>query len=229
MKPKDLPRPFTWEERHPCFHDGVIYLPSFYQDYHAWNFPSFSEIFHNDRAVSCELCSGNGDWIVQQALQFPHINWIAVEKRFDRVRKIWSKVCNHKLTNIVIVCGEAQTLFQHYLDPESISSIKVHFPDPWPKHRHAKHRLFQDDFVHNIAQKLLTNGELVLVTDDRNYMEESISVISQYLRCGLSGSRYEEVIDNYGSSWFENLWRGKGKTIFRTVWYKPSHNQIDGI
>ncbi|BAE81011.1 tRNA/rRNA methyltransferase [Chlamydia felis Fe/C-56] len=219
MKPQDLKVPFFWEERSTKIKDNVLYVPEHYFKHHQFIMPSWEEFFGNDNPISCELCSGNGDWVVAQAKETPEVNWIAVEKRFDRVRKIWSKMHNCRVTNLRIVCGDAQTFFLHYLGEAVVQRIIVNFPDPWPKSRHRKHRLFQDEFLNNVVRVLTEPGILILATDDKNYLLQAIQIMRQYLSPTMEDPYYCEV-ENYGNSWFETLWRSKGREIFYTEFVK---------
>ena len=89
MKPQDLIIPFSWDERRPCLLDRLWFIPSYYTDYESWKkLFSLTEIFPNNNNAIIEYCSGNGQWIIDKAKNHPESNWIAVEKRFDRARKI---------------------------------------------------------------------------------------------------------------------------------------------
>lgn len=214
MKPKDLKCPFRWDNRRPLLHEGVLYVPTYY-DKHKVGAPDFLSVFQNDCPCLMEFCSGNGDWVVGKALQFPKWNWIAVEKRFDRVRKIWSKMKNHGVQNLLIVCGEAMTFSKEYLPPQVIDEIFVNFPDPWPKRGHAKHRLIQTSFAEECARVSKDNGSLMLVTDDPDYSQQMIEVMTNHSswESSLQPPHFLTEWPGYGDSFFETLWRAKGLTI----------------
>lgn len=63
------------------------------------------------------------------------------------------------------------------LTKNSIRQIDVYFPDPWPKARHAKRRLFTFGFLEKAHEVLVENGHLVLVTDDDSYAQMARDVI----------------------------------------------------
>ncbi|MGH2612303.1 MAG: tRNA (guanosine(46)-N7)-methyltransferase TrmB, partial [Rhabdochlamydiaceae bacterium] len=132
MQPKYLKFPYTWEERRPEIRDGVFFIPDYYDQHKKWELPGWEVIFGNTNPVVIEYCSGNGTWIAEKARDKSK-NWIAVEWRFDRVQKIWSKMKNKKLDNMFIVCGDAQIFIREYLKDKSIDGVYVNFPDPWPK------------------------------------------------------------------------------------------------
>lgn len=217
MKPEDLKPPFPKCERKIIIHDRIWYVPNSHLAQNRFDFPGWqnTDLFGNSNPVYVEYCSGNGAWIAEQALAHPHINWVAVEKKIMRVRKIWSKIKNLKLNNLIIVCGEAHSVTQNYFPDACASNIFINFPDPWPKKRHAKHRLIQPAFVQELARIMQSEKAITFVTDDADYSEEIIPIFLSDLNFK---SFYEKPYfstseDNYGTSYFEELWRSKGKTI----------------
>ncbi|WP_100934346.1 tRNA (guanine(46)-N(7))-methyltransferase TrmB [Candidatus Chlamydia corallus] len=222
MKPQDLSPPFLWKERRPCIRDGVLYVPKHYFEHQDFSTGYHQEFFQNHTSIACELCSGNGDWVVAQAQKNPQMLWITVEQRFDRVRKIWSKMINHRIPNLRIVCGAAETFFQYYVPDQFLQRLVVNFPDPWPKFRHRKHRLFQGPFVQEVARTLQDSAVFALATDDKAYLLESVTILQTLLTPRMETPHYIKMADNYGNSWFENLWRTKGQEIFYTEFIKKA-------
>lgn len=217
MKPKNLKIPFTWEDRKPLYKDRVLYVPKYYFGHQEWSGLAWGdpELFGNDHELCIEYCTGNGAWILEKALAFPKKNWIAVEKRFDRVRKIWSKIKNYSLTNLIVVCGEAEPFSDHYAKENTFSEIYINFPDPWPKEKHAKNRIFKQPFLRRVSEIAKEGARATFVTDDEPY---SVQMIEEMEKSGLWKSTLPQpcyVTDwpEYGSSYFDELWRSKGKTI----------------
>ncbi|NGX45314.1 MAG: tRNA (guanine-N(7)-)-methyltransferase [Chlamydiae bacterium] len=213
MKPKDLKFPFTWEARTPRLLSKVLYVPQYYDAHDWWQRPAFSEIFGRGGPVSVEYCSGHGHWILEKARAAPEVLFVAVEKQFERVRKIWSKRENEGVDNLLIVCGEAETFTRHYLHPGEISRIYVNFPDPWPKERHAKHRLINPSFVEELSRVVAAGGEAFLATDDRPYTDQMIASFMSHpgFKSVLEAPFYSHDFENYGNSWFKTLWKEKGR------------------
>ncbi len=217
MKPEDLKSPFKWDQRHVLIQDRVFYIPAYYDKYHEFQFPGWEaeELFGNGKPISIEYCSGNGAWIAAKAIEDPETNWVAVEKRFDRSRKIWSKIKNHQLSNLVVICGEGFTATKYFLPSQSIQHIYINFPDPWPKQRHAKHRIIQPSFIGQMERLLLPQGRFTFVTDDPDY---SCLAIDEMKKASSFQSIHPEPFytsnrEGYGTSYFEELWREKGKSI----------------
>lgn len=217
MKPKDLKPAFTWETRQPLIVDRIFHIPRFYHEHARFSFPGWqdSALFGNELPVRIEYCSGNGSWIVEKAQSDANSNWVAVEKRFDRVSKLWAKVKNCSLKNLFIVCGDAYIFSQNYLPEASVDEIFINFPDPWPKSKHAKHRLMQKDFIQELARTLKLGSKITFVTDDLFYSKMTLEAFLQEerLQSLFPEPFYQSEIVNYGSSFFEDLWRSKGKEI----------------
>lgn len=217
MKPKHLKSPFHWKDRRVIVQDRVWYVPEYYNHYDSFTFPGWqsTDFFGNDRPVYIEYCSGNGSWIAEKALLEPAVNWVAVELQFERVRKIWSKLKNRDIPNLMIVCGEAWLTTHHYIPSDSVSAVFINFPDPWPKRRHAKHRLIAQPFLTELQRILKQESLVTFVTDDKDYSDLTIAEFNQQpgFQALFPPHYYTEVMNDYGSSFFEELWRSKGKQI----------------
>ncbi|MBN4067032.1 tRNA (guanosine(46)-N7)-methyltransferase TrmB [Simkania negevensis] len=217
MKPRELIRPYNWKDRKILLRDGVLYVPDYYTAHQGFSLPLWSlpEVFEKEAPVSIEYCSGNGEWIVEKALEFPNKNWVGVEKRFDRVRKIYSRRHNEGADNLFIGYGEAVTMTRHYFPEATVDEVYVNFPDPWPKGRHAKHRLITDTFASEVHRVLKPGGTITLVTDDLAYKEIIVGVFLAHP--GFASLHphpyYIDHIENYGTSYFDSLWRGLGCKI----------------
>jgi tRNA (guanine-N7-)-methyltransferase len=217
MRPEQLKSPFTWDERQVLINDRIWYVPAFCAHYDKFNFPGWShpDIFGNNNPVHVEYCSGNGAWIAAKALANPHINWVALERKFTRVRKIWSKLKNLNLNNLIVVCGEGYNVTSRYFPANTISEVFINFPDPWPKKRHAKNRIIQSSFVKEMNRILSPNGSLTFVTDDAPYSEWTIEAINnkEGFQSSYPNPFYVTDHPDYGSSYFDELWREKGRII----------------
>lgn len=201
---KDLKIPFTWEERYPILLDRFLYLPGHY-DHVEKTFPFFEEA----KPIIIEYCSGNGQWIGERARQNPQFNWIAVEKRFERARQIWLLMHREKLDNLCIICGEALT-FTRYYAPIA-AEVYVNFPDPWPKLRHAKHRLIRKEFVQELIRIVQPGGQAICVTDDPTYAAQMVKEFSKSPDWNFLFNVNEWPA--YGRSYFNDLWLQKGRII----------------
>lgn len=216
MNSNGLKAVFTWSERRVLIQDRIWYFPDYHEDtqftFPGWDSP---ELFGNNHPIHVEYCSGNGLWIAQKAAENPEINWVAVEIQFKRVKKIWSKVKNQKLSNLIIVCGEGNRWTRTYVPSNSISKAYVNFPDPWPKGRHAKHRIINQGFAKEMGRILSPGGEMMMVTDDAPYSDIMVETFIKAPRFQPKTPLpyYLTEYEGYGSSYFDELWRDKGREI----------------
>lgn len=214
MKPKDLKMPYTFDERCVFLENGWMGIPSYYSKYEEFSFPGWDVVFPKSQPIHIEYCSGNGRWIAEMAKRHPDKNWVAVEKRFDRVRKIWAKQQNEGIDNLFIVWGAAELFTKYYVPTASVQGVYINFPDPWPKDRHAKHRIVQTPFISLVEERLTDDGTVQLVTDDPDFMGQMVEVMqASELESSYPKPYYITDHPDYGSSWFEDLWREKGRTI----------------
>lgn len=218
MKPKDLKFPFSWDERKPIIFENILFVPQYYMNHREWGFVNWynPQVFKDQLPIHIEYCSGNGCWLIEKAKNHPEINWIAVEKKFERVRKIWSKMRNLNLTNILIVCGEAFTFTKNYVADASFQRVYINFPDPWPKEKHAKNRLLQEPFLIELSKKAKSQTETIVATDHLDYVKQIVSAVSSSKKWNFSLKNpfYTNHWEDYGSSYFEQLWRAKGKQVY---------------
>lgn len=212
VKQKDFIIPFTWEERRCQLFDKIVFIPEYFDRHDLWTFP---DLFEREAPVYVEYCSGNGSWVLQKAQEEPHVNWIAVERKFERVRKIWTKRQNLGIQNLVIVFGEALKFSRFYLPASTVDQIYINFPDPWPKKKHAKNRLIQDPFVLQMQRIAKRGAKAIIVTDDPVYSEQISSEMRNEERWTslFPEPYYSNDWDGYGTSYFDALWREQGRTI----------------
>lgn len=180
------------------------------------DFPAFSWedplIFTTPQPLIVEYCSGNGQWISDMAKLQPHFNWIAVERDFDRARKVWLRVFRMQLDNLFVVYGEGLVFSRNYLPNSSVNQVYVNFPDPWPKRRHAKHRIIQKEFVDEMQRIIKPNGLATLVTDDEAYSEQMIALFSSW-KSAFGSQHYVTDWQQFGDSFFHSLWKKQERVI----------------
>lgn len=178
-------------------------------------FTGWDMLFSKNQPVKVEYCSGNGSWIVDKAIANPNSNWLAVEMQFERARLIWARAKNAGLTNFAIGFAEGVELTQRFFPTASVSEIFVNFPDPWPKRRHAKHRLIRPEFVRELARIIPSKGMVTLVTDNEEYSAIMVKEMTAnpHFAHPFGPPYYEEASSEYGTSYFDSLFRMQSKTI----------------
>jgi tRNA (guanine-N7-)-methyltransferase len=106
----------------------------------------------------------------------PHLDVVAVEVYKRGLAQLLSAIDREGVTNIRLVRGDGFDVLQHMFGPDSLTGVRVFFPDPWPKARHHKRRLLQPATVALIADRLRPGGVLHAATDHAGYAEQIAEV-----------------------------------------------------
>lgn len=130
--------------------------------------------------VEVELGSGDGSFLVHYAASRPHRNFLGIERLLGRLRKIERKTTRRRLTNVRLIRIEAAYLLEYLLPPQSIASLHVYFPDPWPKRKQQKNRLVNERFPTLAARVLAPGGTVYLRTDDVAYFSQMTTVFASH-------------------------------------------------
>jgi tRNA (guanine-N7-)-methyltransferase len=131
-----------------------------------------AELFPRVQPLELELGSGDGSFLVELGRSCPDHNFIGVERLLGRIRKLDRKGHRAGLTNVRGVRIESSYFLRYLLPAHSATALHIYFPDPWPKRKHRRHRLINEDFP-SLAQTVLTPlGTVYLRTDDQDYFDQ---------------------------------------------------------
>jgi tRNA (guanine-N7-)-methyltransferase len=135
-----------------------------------------SKVFVRPQPLEVELGSGDGSFLVEYAKRHPERNFIGVERLLGRIRKLDRKGRRAGLTNLRGVRIESAYFLRYLLPLHSVLALHVYFPDPWPKRKHRRHRLINDQFASVAHEALERGGKVYLRTDDPDYFEQMLAV-----------------------------------------------------
>lgn len=124
----------------------------------------------DQRPLGMEIGFGMGFELLAWAQQEPQWRLLGVELYQPGIGSMLSRLQKLEIANVRLVDQPAQLLLQQVSD-ESLSEVRIFFPDPWPKKRHHKRRLIQPDFLKQLHQKVHTGGIVRLATDWAAYGE----------------------------------------------------------
>ena len=205
----------NYDERKPVFQQGVFYIPEYYPLKNQYALADFDLQSHvqGKKRVVIEFCSGTGDWIVGCANENRDVQYVAVERKFKRVCKIAEKRDSLGLDNLLIICGNAEHFVKYFVKEPTFAKVYVNFPDPWPKKRHEKHRLFSSDFVADLSKTLLFDAGMLLVTDDYDFVQHAKSTLLEKGQWDYTLLESSDIA-SYGESYFHKLWLSKGRNIY---------------
>ncbi|MBI4411736.1 MAG: tRNA (guanosine(46)-N7)-methyltransferase TrmB [Deltaproteobacteria bacterium] len=163
-----------------------------------------------------EIGPGRGDLLLAMATSQPDKKFVAVEIGKKRYFRLIPRIEKKGLKNILLIRGDARVIIPQFFGEATFEKIIVLFPDPWPKDRHAFRRLLQVEFLWLLAHHLKKGGEFVFGTDVEGYalwVVENLSGV-QMLENKLAPRPYVLALPNLIPTFFEQKWRGMGKSIF---------------
>ena len=135
-------------------------------------------LFAKTQPLEVELGCGDASFLVEYARQNPDRNFIGVERLLGRIAKLDRKGRRIGLANLRGVRIESTYFLRYLLPPHSVSALHIYFPDPWPKKRHHKNRMINDDFPAFARRALVPGGTIYLRTDDADYFTRMTEVFS---------------------------------------------------
>jgi len=127
---------------------------------------------HPGRPLEVDVGCGKGRFLLAHAEAHPDVNLLGVDRMLRRIRKIDRKAGRRKLENIRLLRMEAYYATTYLVPAESVTAYYIFFPDPWPKKKHHKHRLFDDRYMDALHRTLVPGGAVHFATDHLPYCEE---------------------------------------------------------
>jgi tRNA (guanine-N7-)-methyltransferase len=82
------------------------------------------------------------------------------------------------LSNVRGVRIESSYFLRYLLPPHSAAALHIYFPDPWPKKKHRRHRLINEQFPALARAALAPGGRVYLRTDDADYFAQMNEVFA---------------------------------------------------
>jgi tRNA (guanine-N7-)-methyltransferase len=176
--------------------------------------------FERSAPLVLEIGCGAGISTLAMAIAEPHLDVIAVEVYRRGLGQLLSAVDREGLPNVRLIRGDGVDVLEHLLTPNSLTGIRVFFPDPWPKARHHKRRLLQPATVALMADRLRPGGLLHAATDHAEYASQIAEVgdgeptlrrVSEYsadlpISVQRPTTKFEAKAHTAGSAVTELLW-----------------------
>jgi tRNA (guanine-N7-)-methyltransferase len=173
------------------------------------------EIFGNLNPLKVEIGCGNGHFIVDVAKDEADVNFIGIDLRLDRICKTISKLSKREMNNVRVFLGDAKDFFLKHLADDSVDEIFYNFPDPWPKRRHHKKRLFTREFLDSLARVMKCGSIFTCATDHEDYLKWMLYYLDGDNRFYYAfDEKIVKEISGYYTTWFEKLWRDMGREIY---------------
>lgn len=169
----------------------------------------WSRYFGREAALHVEIGFGNGEFLLRQAQQSPEQNFVGIELAWGSVHRGLRRLAQARISNVRLLLVDAQVALQRLFRPQSLHAVQALFPCPWPKERHAKHRLFAPTFLTLLNSRLVPGGTVHIVTDHAGY--------TQWLLEQVPGTGFDVAWQQIAARFqtkYERKWQALGQEQF---------------
>ncbi|MDA9689071.1 tRNA (guanosine(46)-N7)-methyltransferase TrmB [Betaproteobacteria bacterium] len=161
------------------------------------------KVFGNNNPLVLDIGFGMGEEIIDFSIRNPTKNILGIEMYKPAIGNLLKNIYDKNIKNIKIVEYDAYLVLNYMIPDESIDEIHIYFPDPWPKKKHIKRRLLDEEFAEIIARKLKNNGEIKCATDNSNYADQILSALDKQKCMQNRNDRYGNRPKDRTTSKFE--------------------------
>jgi len=171
------------------------------------------KLFPTLQPLYLEIGSGKGEFISAYSLMHPDCNLLGIETADKRINNILKKLNPDKHNNVRLLRLHVDATICKHFAPESIAGVFIQHPDPWPKRKHHRRRLFQEDFLDALAQILQPEAQVQISTDHAEY---AAWILEEFLAnpCYISvyddPLRMQSTFEDHITTWFESEQRRQG-------------------
>jgi tRNA (guanine-N7-)-methyltransferase len=132
---------------------------------------NLTDLFPDSKRIIMEIGFGMGEATAQIAAADPTTGYLAVEVHRPGIGKLLLRIEELQLKNVRTIEGDAFEVFEQMIVDNSLDGVHLFFPDPWPKARHFKRRIVNQEFIAAVAAKLKPGAFFHIATDWQPYAE----------------------------------------------------------
>ena len=172
----------------------------------------WKSLFNNDNPIYIEIGMGKGKFILENALKYPNINYIGIE-RFDSVMAKAIKKIPDSIENLKLIRMNALDVDKVF--SKEIDLIYLNFSDPWPKKRWHDRRLTSKIFLDKYDLLFKDTKRIEMKTDNENLFIYSLETLSSkgYALSDISFDYHKTDTDIIMSE-YEMRFSKEGKNVY---------------
>jgi tRNA (guanine-N7-)-methyltransferase len=175
----------------------------------------FSALFGRDAPVEMEIGVGKGRFLLAAAAAQPRRDFfgLEIEPGYAELARLRAKKAG--LSNVRIETLDGKAFVLRRLSPGCLAGLHVYFPDPWPKKRHHKRRLFDAAWAAAAARALAPESLLRVASDHEEYFSVLDGVLSEE-------PLLERLSEAQAGDWttgtsYELKFRKAGRPVYKAV------------
>ena len=211
---------FSYSHQNPYHHKLESYNHFVLRDREAEGFMGKwrSDVFQNHQPLVVEVGCGFGHFMLDYCQNYSNINFVGIDYRFKRSFNLAKKIARSRLQNIKYLRARGERL-HFFFNSGEVDEIFLFFPDPWPKTKHHKKRLFQSTFLNNVHRVLKPRGKLYVKTDHDAYATHMTTLLNRDPHWSINLSTrhlHEEYPNHFLSTYktnFEKKFLSQGMAI----------------
>jgi len=116
-----------------------------------------------------DIGCGKGRFLLSRAAAHPDTAFLGVDRNRGRLEKVARRAKRAGLRNLRLLAAEAAYAVEVLMPRAAVNTVYVFFPDPWPKRRHHRRRLFAPAFLEALDAALAEGGRVHVATDHLDY------------------------------------------------------------
>ena len=128
--------------------------------------------------INLEIGFGKGENLIFQSQIKKKDIFLAIDPFISGGLKLKKNIEIFKISNIFFSNVTFSQFFEIAGDV-NFKKIFILFPDPWPKKKHKKRRLINEEFVKNLNKITLKHSEILIATDDEDYSNQILKSFSK--------------------------------------------------
>lgn len=163
-------------------------------------------LFAVEKPLYLEIGSGKGEFISTYSALHPEINILGLEAADKRINNTLKKLSPDKNPNVRLMRLHVDHSLSDLFPIECICGVFIQHPDPWPKRKHHRRRLIQEDFLNALARIMIPEAQVQVSTDHEGY---AAWILEEFLANPSFVSVYDDhlmrqsTFENHITTWFE--------------------------
>lgn len=171
------------------------------------------------KPISVELGCGKGGWIAKKAHATPDTNFIGFDIKDEMLvlgkRNIEKEYGDEEIGNVLITAYNIEQIADVISKDDHIKDIYINFCNPWPRHKHQKHRLTYTRQLETYRTFISNSSKLYFKTDDDDLFTDTVRYLEN-LHWNIEFISYdfaESAFENNIMTEHEKMFMEMGKKI----------------